>query len=115
MKQSEEMLRYAEIIAGELREIEQALIEDDQDGVEIVVNYANETILESITWVAQERPDLVRVEWLRTFGGPGCRIYFENDDHVVVRAYGMDGRAELSVYVPNLVGQVLDLATYISF
>lgn len=111
MAHSQEMARYAQAIAAELQELETALVEDESgDAWEIVVNYANETILESIVWQAQERSDLVRVEWLRTYGGPGCRIYFEADEYALVEAYDMDGKAEVTVYVPNLAEQVLDLA-----
>lgn len=111
MAESKEMVRYAELIADELRELERTLIDEGSDAFEIVVNYVNETILEAITWQAQNRSDLVRVEWLRTYGGPGCRIFFEGDEYATVKAYDMEGDSTIWVHVPNLANQVLELAT----
>jgi hypothetical protein len=104
----ETMQDYAVSIADELRELEKALASDEHDW-ESFINYVNETVLEQIVW----RSDAghIRVEWLRTYGGPGCRIYFEADEYATVEAYDSEGKGSVLVYCPELAYNVIELAS----
>ena len=130
---------YAAIIAEEIRALETALdgpgryydaanpAEDDETHTEyraaldvleyphdthhsdLFALYVNETLLEVITW--QGSNDATRTEWLRTYGGPTCRIYFESDDYAQIESTGDDNNtARVSVYVPTLANMVNDIA-----
>ena len=72
--------------------------------------YTNEVLLEIVTWRADEDSSRVRVEWLRTYGGPGCRIYFEGDDYATVHAYDMEGEYEIRVLAPYVAATVFEYA-----
>jgi hypothetical protein len=83
----------------------------DTDPADVLHIYMNETLLEVVTWRADEDRDRVQVEWLRTYGGPGCRIHFDGySNNARVEAYSMDDRAEVSAYVPTLAASVYELA-----
>lgn len=126
MKHTAEMRRYAEAIAEEIRALEQVLTgsEDEirdamrfleidpeiNDSVDAFHIYTNEVLLEVVTWRADEDPQTVSVEWLRTYGGPGCRIYFDGDDYATVRAYDMEGEAEVRVLAPYVAATVFEYA-----
>lgn len=130
---------YAAIIAEETRALETALdgpsrsfdpddatADDEQDTEyraaldvleyahdiehsDILGIYMNETLLEVITW--QGSNNATRTEWLRTYGGPTCRIYFESDDYAQIESTGDDNNtARVSVYVPTLANMVNDIA-----
>lgn len=126
MKHTTEMRRYAEAIAEEIRALEQVLTGSEEEewdamrflGIDPEVNdsadalriYMNEVLLEVVTWRADEDRSRVNVEWLRTYGGPGCRIYFEGDDYATVRAYDMEGEAEVRVFAPYVAATVFEYA-----
>lgn len=128
MQYTEEMRRYAEAIAEEIRALEQVLTasgEEVRDAMRLLeidpeVNdaadafhiYTNEVLLEVVTWRADEDSERVRVEWLRTYGGPGCRIFFEGDNYATIHAYDMSGEAEVRVYVPALASVVFEYAAH---
>ena len=128
MQYTEEMRRYAEAIAEEIRALEQVLTasgEEVRDAMRLLeidpeVNdaadafhiYTNEVLLEVVTWRADEDSERVRVEWLRTYGGPGCRIFFEGDNYETIHAYDMSGEAEVRVYVPALASVVFEYAAH---
>lgn len=130
---------YAAIIAEEIRALETALDgpsrsfdpndatqDDDQDTdyraaldvleyahdidpADIFTIYVNETILEVIDWHGSN--GATRTEWLRTYGGPTCRIYFEDSDYAEIVSTGDDNNtARINVYVPTLATQVDELA-----
>lgn len=128
MQYTEEMRRYAEAIAEEIRALEQVLtgsedeirdamrfleidpeVNDSGDALHI---YMSEVVLEVVTWRADGDAGRVNVEWLRTYGGPGCRIFFEGDDYATVHAYDMSGEAEVRVYVPALAAAVFEYAAH---
>lgn len=131
---------YAAIIAEEIRALETALdgpndsydpenpSEDDErdadyraaldvleyahdiDRDEILFDYLNGTVLEVVTWRGSN--DATRTEWLRTYGGPTCRIYFESDhsDAEIVSTGDDNNVARNYVYCPTLAEQVNELA-----
>lgn len=137
----EKMSEYAELIRQELAALETALdgpsrtwdpddadgddeqdadyraaldvlgLSHDTDPADVLAIHLNETILEITTWRADENRDLVQVEWLRTYGGPGCRIYFDTySDSARIDAYSMDDKATVTIYVPTLAAYVFELA-----
>lgn len=130
---------YAETIAEEIRALETALdgpsrsfdpddaTQDDEqdthyraaldvleyahdiDHTDIFAIYVNETILEVIYWNGSNEE--TRTEWLRTCGGPTCRIYFDGSDYAEVVSTGDDNNtARVSVYVPTLAEMVNTIA-----
>lgn len=131
---------YADTIAAEIRALETALDgpgrswdpenpaeDDDQDAeyraaltaleyaydidpADIFATYVNETVLEVIHW--NSTTEETRTEWLRTYGGPGCRIYFETGQNYaeVVSTWAGDNTARVEVYVPTLASQVNEIA-----
>jgi len=130
---------YAAIIAEEIRALETALdgpgryydaanpAEDDDtdteyraaldvleyahdiDPTDILATYENETVLELVYWHGSN--GTTRTEWLRTYGGPTCRIYFESDNYAEVVSTGDDNNtARVSVYVPTLASMVDEIA-----
>lgn len=78
------------------------------DETDILHTYMNETVLEIITWHGSN--DETRTEWLRTYGGPGCRIYFEGDGNAEIVAVYAPETARVSVYAPTLANMVEELA-----
>ncbi len=47
--------------------------------------------------------DRLRIEILRTYGGPGCRIVYDGGDYLTVTAYVMgEPSASRDVYAPEL-------------
>lgn len=83
----------------------------DTDPADVLHIYMNETLLEIVTWRADEDRDRVAVEWLRTYGGPSCRIHFDGyGDSARIEAYSMDDKATTSAYVPTLAANVYELA-----
>lgn len=131
---------YAAIIAEEIRALETALdgpsrsfdpndaTQDDEqdtdyraaldvleyahdiDPTDILTTYENETVLELIYWHGSNHT--TRTEWLRTYGGPTCRIFFESDSYdAQIESTGDDNNtARVSVYVPTLASMVDELA-----
>lgn len=79
------------------------------DPSEALYVYLEETILEVIAWHGSN--GATRTEWLRTYGGPTCRIYFEGDDYAQIESTGDDNNtARISVYCPTLAAQVNEIA-----
>lgn len=80
------------------------------DPTEALYVYLNETILEVIDW--QGSNGATRTEWLRTYGGPTCRIFFDGSDYAeIVSTGGTDSStARINVYVPTLANQVNEIA-----
>lgn len=79
------------------------------DPTEALYVYLNETILEVIYWHGSN--GTTHTEWLRTYGGPTCRIYFESDNYADIVSTGDDNdTARISVYVPTLANMVDELA-----
>lgn len=130
---------YAETIADEIRALEVALdgpsyfwnpaatededsedqdfraaldtleLPHDTDPSDIFHVYANETLLEVTTWRADNYAP--RVEWLRTYGGPNCRIYFDGSDYARVEVCSAgEPAATIDVYAPTLTANVYELA-----
>lgn len=79
------------------------------DPSEALSVYLNETILEVIYWRGSN--GTTRTEWLRTYGGPTCRIYFESDDYATIESTGDDNEtARVWVYAPTLAMLVNEYA-----
>lgn len=79
------------------------------DPSEALSAYLNGTILEVVYW--QSNTGQTRTEWLRTYGGPTCRICFDNSYYAEVVSTGSDNEtARISVYVPTLADIVEDIA-----
>lgn len=79
------------------------------DPTEALDTYLNETILEVIAWHGSN--GTTRTEWLRTYGGPTCQIFFDGSDYAEIVSTGDDNNtARVSVYVPTLAAQVDELA-----
>lgn len=111
MKASE----YATVIGEEIRSVEMALQgpSDDRDETtpeeDIFSEYVNNHILEVIYWRGSN--GTTRTEWLRTYGGPTCRIYFESDDYATIESTGDDNEtARVWVYAPTLAMLVNEIA-----
>lgn len=76
---------------------------------DIFSGYVNDHILEVIYWRGSN--GTTRTEWLRTFGGPTCRIYFESDDYATIESTGDDNEtARVWVYAPTLAMLVNEIA-----
>lgn len=130
---------YAAVIAEEIRALETALdgpgryydaanpAEDDDthaeyraaldvleyahdiDHTDLFALYVNETILEVIYWNGSNEE--TRTEWLRTYGGPTCRIILDGSDYAEIVSTGDDNNtARVSVYVPTLAEMVNTIA-----
>jgi hypothetical protein len=130
---------YCEIIADEVRALEVALdgpaygwdpsalvdedsqdqdfrgaldvlgLSHDVDPADVFATYVNESVLEVIQWRADGYAP--RVEWLRTYGGPGCRIYFDGNDYARIEVCSLgESDAVVSVYVPTLAACVYEFA-----
>ena len=130
---------YAAIIAEEIRALETALdgpgryydaanpAEDDDTDTEyraaldvleyphdieqtdILYTYETETILEITLWHGSN--GTTRTEWLRTYGGPTCRVLFDGGDYVdIVTTGGTDSStAQISIYCPTLANMVNEI------
>jgi hypothetical protein len=81
----------------------------DVDPADVFFTYVNETVLEVVRWRADGYA--TRVEWLRTYGGPGCRIYFDGNDYARIEVCSLgESDAVVSVYVPTLAACVYEFA-----
>jgi hypothetical protein len=110
---------YAATIAEELREWRRAI--NDTDGGTAYRKHAEEHLPgdgtgEPFTWadyleacalevvaLREINGDRLRVEVLRTYGGPGCRIVYDGGNYLTVTAYVM-GEPSVSrdVFAPEL-------------
>lgn len=64
---------------------------DPRDPYDAVVTWINETVLEMTTYRADKDPDHVRIELLRTCGGPRCEITRDTNDGTAVTVEVWDG------------------------
>jgi len=135
---SSDAQEYAEVIAQEVRDLEEALAEayryafDGEgepptfdgdtftDPYEVITYYFDACALEVLdvtarSWTALHRPGERRyVEVLRTFGGPNCRVYFEEVANVTVRVYWGSDEGVARVFAPRAVAEVWEHADAIA-
>jgi hypothetical protein len=119
------MKEYARTIADELRTWQDAATGDadaldavrdqwqpeDADQMPSVLDYLEAVALEVITWRTAGtayRPSEFRVEVLRTYGGPGCRIDWDSrtPDYFAIHAYHGTDEARTNVYAPTFGDQM---------
>ncbi len=110
---------YAATIAEELREWRRAI--NDTDGGTAYRKHAEEHLPgdgtgEPFTWadyletctlevvaLREVGGDRLRVEVLRTYGGPGCRIVYDGGNYLTVTAYVMgEPSVSCDVFAPEL-------------